>query len=371
MTEDEAAALLALGYADGVAPASKKSGTTFHDVDRSYGGYNLISDGFEAEATLVGMDGDVLHKWTYQFADAFPDSESFAGEPGTYNWRRVNLLPDGSLLAVYNQHGLVKLDRDSRLQWTFEDHVHHDVEVLEDDSIWVLTNEAEIIPRINPDRPILHDFIVKLDAEGREVQRISVLEAIEASDFTAVLDRAPRFGDMMHTNEITVLDGQLASWNKAFAAGNLLISIRNMNTLAVVDPDTETVVWTLSDLFVTQHHATILENGHLMVFDNNGDKGRVSRVLEYDLKGQRIAWNYRGSERGMDSETLGAAHRLANGNTLITESNAGRAIEVTPDQKIVWEYYTTDRTGADDEFIAQLYEVLRLGDHQVEWLDGA
>jgi hypothetical protein len=30
--------------------------------------------------------------------------------------------------------------------------------------------------------------------------------------------------------------------------------------------------------------------------------------------------------------------RLANGNTLIAESNAGRGFEVTPHSEVVWEY---------------------------------
>ena len=57
-----------------------------------------------------------------------------------------------------------------------------------------------------------------------------------------------------------------------------------------------------------------------------------------------------------------------NGNTLITESNFGRAFEVTPEKNIVWEYYSPERTGPDDVFIAQIFEMERVAPSSVPWL---
>ena len=36
---------------------------------------------------------------------------------------------------------------------------------------------------------------------------------------------------------------------------------------------------------------------------------------------------------------MGSVQRLPNGNTLISESEKGHVIEVTPDKEIVWEYW--------------------------------
>jgi len=57
---------------------------------------------------------------------------------------------------------------------------------------------------------------------------------------------------------------------------------------------------------------------------------------------------------------MGSCQRLPNGNTLITESNPGRAFEVTPDQKIVWEYINPHRADEQGEYIATLFEVIRV-----------
>ena len=40
------------------------------------------------------------------------------------------------------------------------------------------------------------------------------------------------------------------------------------------------------------------------------------------------------------SKTRGMTQRLANGNTLIVEANAGKAFELTPAGELAWEYYT-------------------------------
>ena len=57
---------------------------------------------------------------------------------------------------------------------------------------------------------------------------------------------------------------------------------------------------------------------------------------------------------------LGAATRLENGNTLITESDGGRAVEVTPSGETIWEFYNPHRAGSKADFIATLPEMIRL-----------
>ena len=66
--------------------------------------------------------------------------------------------------------------------------------------------------------------------------------------------------------------------------------------------------------------------------------------------------------------TAGTTKRLPNGNTLITESNNGRAFEVTPAGEIVWEFFNPYRTGENNELIAALYDVVRLDRNRFEWL---
>ena len=84
-------------------------------------------------------------------------------------------------------------------------------------------------------------------------------------------------------------------------------------------------------------------------------------MIEFDPFTQEIAWAFEGDEtNGFHSETCGSNQRFPNGNTLISESDSGRAFEVTANKQVVWEFYNPARAGRDNELIATLFEVVRL-----------
>ena len=79
------------------------------------------------------------------------------------------------------------------------------------------------------------------------------------------------------------------------------------------------------------HDASVLKNGHILIFDNGLGRG-WSRVIELDPLARRIVWEYKApTPTDFYTATRGGCQRLPNGNTLITDSEAGRVFEVTPD----------------------------------------
>jgi hypothetical protein len=109
----------------------------------------------------------------------------------------------------------------------------------------------------------------------------------------------------------------------------------------------------------------------MLVFDNRG-RGQVeaTKIVEFDPFTLDVAWVYHGDAgKGLYSRTMGACRRLPNGNTLISESNYGRAVEVTPDRKIAWEFVSPHRAGETDELIATLFQVRRIDYDYVRFLD--
>jgi outer membrane protein assembly factor BamB len=103
-----------------------------------------------------------------------------------------------------------------------------------------------------------------------------------------------------------------------------------------------------------------LENGNILIFDN-GRRRKYSRVIEFDPRVGKIVWQYKADPPGeFFSSTRGSAQRLANGNTLITESDKGRAFEVTPAGAVVWEFWSTDRRAENKERGA-IYRMNRYG----------
>jgi hypothetical protein len=358
----DAERLEVIGYAAGSRIAPERSGVTRHDASRSWPGVNLVVSGHAPEATLVAMDGSPLHRWHFAWWGAAPAGSGADPLERALPefWRHAHLCAGGELIALFDGLGIVKLDRNSQPLWKRELPVHHDLEVLPDGRIAVLTREPRRVPSLDPERDVLDDSIAILDAEGRVQRRISLLDALAASPHAGLLSRREagrRY--VLHANTLEILDGRLADRIAAFREGNALVSLLGLDAIAVVDLDSERVVWALTGDFVDQHDPTVLANGHLLLFDNTG-LGEASRVLELEPVSGRELWSYRGSPaEPFFTRWCGAAQRLPNGNTLISETDAGRAFEVTPEGEIVWEFYNPRRAGARGEYIASLFEVLR------------
>jgi outer membrane protein assembly factor BamB len=171
----------------------------------------------------------------------------------------------------------------------------------------------------------------------------------------------PEAPDILHTNTLEILDGRLAGRHPAFRRGNLLLSVLELDTVAVLDPRSGEIVWALSDLWRKQHQPTVVAGGRLLVFDNLGAGRERSRVLELDPFSREVVWRYGGDPAtDLFSKTLGSCQRLPNGNTLITESENGRALEVSPEGELVWEFVSPHRAGERGELVAALFELERL-----------
>jgi len=365
-------ALLALGYLSGTTPAPGSADITIYDSERASAGLNLYVSGHAPEAALMDMDGHVLHTWHHDLYDIWPDFEKPKGKyRGDEFWRRAYLLPNGDLLAIHDYIALVRLDKDSNIVWARRVRHHHDLDVSPDGLIYALKAETKVLPRINDeDIPIVEDFVSVLDPDGNEVRAVSILEAFENSSYRCLLDNMPRYGDLFHTNTVEVLDGAHADRSAIFAKGNVLVSILKLDTIAILDMEQERIVWAMTGLWRRQHQPTLLPSGNMLVFDNRGHDGR-SKVIEFDPLTQQVAWTYSdGPETPFFSLLCGSCQRLPNGNTLITESDRGRAFEVTPDNTIVWEFYNPHRAGEQNELIATLFELTRLpADVPLDWLD--
>jgi hypothetical protein len=355
--------LEAIGYAQGSTPAPARSGVTRHVRGRAFAGRNFLVSGHAPGALLMDMDGNVLHRWRYAFLDAFPDYPPQWLYEGAEFWRRAHLFENGDVLAIFEGLGLIKIDRDSKLLWASGLRAHHDLEVTPTGEIYVLTRRGHLLPRLDPDKPILEDSISVLGPDGEERRRVSLLEALERSAYRHLWQPDGRWflGDLFHTNSLALLDGGAAGRLPAFRRGNLLVSMLVPDLIAVVDLEREEVVWAAKGSFRDQHDPRLLANGNLLLFDNRGAAPH-SRVLELDpAQPERVVWDYTGSpERPFFSSTCGTAQRLPNGNTLVTESDGGRAFELTPEQEIAWEFVSPWRAGAAGELVATLFELVRL-----------
>lgn len=126
--------------------------------------------------------------------------------------------------------------------------------------------------------------------------------------------------------------------------GNIIVSFRNISTVAIIDRCNGEIIWRLGAPPLAQQHApTPLPNGNLLIFDNGTHRLDAplpySRVIEVDPATKEIVWSYQARPPfDFFSPLISNAQRLPNGNTLICEGSFGRLFEVTREGEVVWEY---------------------------------
>jgi hypothetical protein len=319
--ERELERIATLGYIVGIEPVPDETGVLRRERGAAFSGFTLFTCGKGPEAFLIDMDGTVVHSW---------------GAPGSEYWARAHVFENGDLLAITCfPPGLIKLSSSSEVIWRYEGHAHHDLDVQPDGSIFVLVRSTATRRHIQDGATILDDNVVILEATGDEQERVSLLEAFERTEPASqwLIDHPlPDGPDIFHTNSIEIV----LERGRAHA----LLSIRSIDTVAILDLHSREIVWALVGPWHKQHEAQLVR-GKLLLFDNLGP-GRgagqqwQSRVLEWDMDSGQLVWSF--TEPGFFSHGAGAQQRLPNGNTLITESDSGRIIEVTQDGRIVWEY---------------------------------
>lgn len=395
-------AINALGYLGATVEATPASGITVYAADRAYDGQNLFISGHAPQAFLLDMNGEVLHEWKKEAKEVWPDlpigdtgglvirdALAWVGDQdravldklpaglldrqsrGYTFWRRAYLYPNGDLAVSHTNLGVVKFDQNSEVIWAARFMSHHDIDVAPDGRIYALGKRFKEDPRLRAEGVTVDDTIVVLAPDGTMEREFSIAEAFLKSPYAPTIWIRPGEFDLLHTNTIEVLDGRLANKIPAFKKGNVLISCLQLDTIAVVDMQTEAVVWALGGMFDNMHQPTVLENGNMLVFDNHGNFGK-SRVFEFDPLTQHVEWMYAPIPNTLfDSTELGSAQRLPNGNTLITESTRGRAFELTAEKEIVWEHRNPYRGGENDELVAATLEIVRYPEaYTSSWLGG-
>lgn len=337
----------------------KPKGVTVNTA-QAFDGATLYESTHFKGAQLIDMDGNVIHSWHLPYDNACAEEAEKGLPEHIYFWGRAHLSTQGQLLGIYDCYTsshLVKLDHYGTELWRYSDHPHHDVEETEDGFIYTFSTQSQLEP--NPampqiTEPYMDEFVVKLDAQGQEVKRISIYDAFQDSPAAHVLAQlihdptggVLNAGDMLHPNSIEIIPAGLEQEYPFMKEGHLLLSFRNNGLLAILNPDTAKMTYAVYGPWRAQHDPRFWEDGSVIMYDNEGwlGEGGASRVIQFDLQSMFIFWQYTGSkDKPLYSPFNSSVDPLPNGNILITESAGGRLVEVSPSGDIVWEFYNPHR----------------------------
>ncbi len=349
VSQEERQRLLALPYAGFTEEAAtgERSGTLRYDPARSYPGYNLYTSRNLRLTELIDANGRVLRSWHQESSGA---------------WVRSVLLPAGDLLVAgwYTDSEdpgaryLMRLSWDNEVIWKHRLPVHHDVAPAPGGRFVALTFTFRRAPDIHPVRPIRDDHIVLLTAAGEVVEERSLYDMMSArlapvNDPPGTVKTEPI--DFFHANAVRWLDDPaLEAWSPIYSTRNVLVTSRTLDSVLLFDWDTAELVWSWGRGELSgPHDARMLANGNILVFDNGIQRSPPwSRVLEVNPVTREIEWEYVAPKpTSFYSLSRGASQRLPNGNTLITDSDSGRAFEVTVDGEVVWEFLSPNLDSHD------------------------
>jgi hypothetical protein len=368
-----------------------EGGVTVNDPALAFQGYTFFT-GYRRErpdrydAYLLDMDGNIVHRWDTDFRRVWPhpthiDMKNWDGNVEIHG---AFLYPNGDILVNLGGAGAAKLDRCSNVLWTVDRPTHHHVEPLPGGG----ANFPGRIRRTEEraDRPFLgvgpsgfyeDDTVLVVGPDGAVRHEESVIDILFRSGWESVLFSQPRSArriqdeDPIHLNDVEALRPEMATAFPMFAAGDLLLSLRQTNTLMVVDPKTWTAKWVMTGPFLGQHDPDFLPNGHILVYDNRiaGSTPRFgnSRLVEIDPASKNVVWEFRGSpQQQFYAGSRGKEQVLPNGNILIADSHHGRLFEVAPAHggETVWEWIN----GAEPGYAGLVTDVQRVARKELPWV---
>ncbi len=344
---DELRSLPYLGFTG--ETSEDESGTVHFDPERSFPGYNLYTVRQLSMAELVDARGEVVRRWT--------------GPRG--RWARVHLLESGDLLIVGKDdvRYVMRQTWNGEVRWRHDLPSHHDIRPTPDGHVATLTLYERSLPSITSKVPVRDDAVTVFDGpSGEIVDEASLYDVLRDGgfDFQPVEpDATVGHVDLLHANSVRwMTDPDLFERDRIYEAGNVIVSIRHQDTIAIFDFDDRELLWTWGQGEISgPHDAHVLANGNLLIFDN-GLGREWSRVIELDPLRREIVWSYR-APHPYDFYTRGRGsnQRLPNGNTLITESDTGRVFEVTPDGEVVWEYFSPHFRNDERATLVRCYRI--------------
>ena len=340
-------------------PRASRERVVVHQPTALMPGYRAIM-GWDTDAEryavwLFNDQGQHLHSWPIDYKAIDLDGPS----NGTDMPHGLYVFEDGSILVNFDQGDIMaRLDACGEPIWVRKGIFHHSIERADDGTFW--TWRAADSTSAYSHFQYLVNFRGDTGAILNEYSLIDDL--LKTSSLTTTIFGIPpdyeyqkaniapeNKLDVFHPNDIEPLPSELAPRFPNFRAGDLLISLRDSNLVAILDPIARKVKWWSHGPWRTQHDPDFGPDGKIWVYDNNG-RGERSQLIGIDPGSRRIQTAFSNDELAFYSESMGKHQRLPNNTTIIVSPDEGRVLETLWSGDMVFEFNNI----ADQEFNAHV-----------------
>jgi hypothetical protein len=318
-------------------------------------------------AWLMDREGTIYHAWPIDPEEPWGETKRLIGDTQVESFYPTSLhvYDNGDLLVSYHGRntypygaGIAMFDRNGALLWKNENFSHHKLYVDPDGMIYTPAHkiiERPVLKLADTNQQIeceagefYDDVVYILNHEGVVIDEISILQALFDSGYAGLVRLTEDKCDPIHLNDVRALSSRDAPEYPGLAPGDLLVSLRNISTLAVIDPANKRVKWLVSGATIRQHSPRYIGNDQILVFDNLGgraDKGG-SRLVKLDLTSGAIETVFPLAESpNLDFFTgLSGYFDLdaSRSRALVALTLQGRILEIDLESRqVLWEYENT------------------------------
>ncbi|WP_186375864.1 arylsulfotransferase family protein [Hyella patelloides] len=332
---------------------------------------------------IIDIEGNIVHKWDIDWFEIWPDAQHLPEndipkeKPGT-NIHGAVVMENGDLVFNFEYLGLVRIDRKGEVVWRLPYQTHHSIHKHDDGNLWVSgsryhTRRNSRFPHLIP--PFYEETILEVSPEGEILREWSVADILQKNGYTGLLYQGTLNNestqikgdglilgnsDILHLNDVEPFSSKLEEG--FFKQGDVLVSLRNINTVFVFNIESEKIKFISIGQVVRQHDPDFIDGNSFSVFDNNNISAveanlRQSRILIMSAKENTTDVFFEGTvEKPFFTNVMGKHQWQPNGNLLITESKAGRGFEIDRQGEVVWQYINY----VDEGVVGIVGEVQRL-----------
>ncbi len=297
-----------------------------------------IDDGIENAALLYSPEHELVHV-------SILDEPEIDGEVPNPNHKRfphgVAVLDDFSLIFAFDGgSSLQRIGPCGERLWAIPGKYHHAV-TLDDrqETVWTL-RDFDLVQVAAVDGKILR--IISMEDVVARNPSIDILEIRKLHDNDIGGNSRNTEGrwleEAMHPNDVEPLSAAFADQFEGMEPGDLLVSMRSLNLIFVLDPETLHIRWWRAGATQRQHDPDWQLNGEITVFDNRMSRD-YSRIIAIDPLSYRTRTLY--SDGDFYTRIRGKHQVTPEGHILITSTQQGRAFEVDPSGRVILEFVNT------------------------------
>jgi hypothetical protein len=316
-------------------------------------------------AWVTDRAGKVVHAWEVDLDELWSGLTGVSGPVSHLSLYPVGMAlgADGSLVVsfqgreTYPVHiGIAKVDRTGRILWKRFDRSHHWITMDEEGRIYTPFSTGVRLKHIAGTAVDVtcksgvstSDGIRVLSAEGKPLREMPIIDAFLRAGLGGKFYSLRDGCNLTHLNAIALVTPGVAAAIPGTRAGDLLVSLRETNTVALLDGASGAVKYAVSDRTAAQHAPEFLPDGTVLVFDNLGGDRALggSRVVRLDLVRRTAQTVFpKGGEPMLPvrSKTAGDIDVSPDGRrALVSITHQGRIVEIdVASGKPLWTYDNT------------------------------